>query len=282
MKGNRWLKYIPFVAAASLLVPSAPAAAQQSDIGVQMEREYGVVDTNTREGRRLNAQFDEVVERIVRGVNETSRKGDFRLRSAKILGGRSEKHDRQVNAFALPDGRIYVTLGLMRMIQSSSRAEDELAFVVGHEVTHVAERHSASQARKTLPANLAAILLGVATKNNTIGTLGRYGAAAYSSSFSRKDEYEADKGGLEAMVRAGYDPNAAPVMLQRLKQQGGEQNRLVNGWFGSHPLTENRVERVKEMIAEMGGGRRVRDDRYDDRYTDRDYDRDYERQRRRR
>jgi beta-barrel assembly-enhancing protease len=257
MNSNRWLRYMPLVAAVSLLVPSAPAAAQRSsgDIGTQMEREYGVVESDTREGRRMNAQLDDVVERIVRGVNETSRQGDFRLRGAKILGGRSEKYDRAVNAFALPDGRIYVTLGLMRMIQNSPRAEDELAFVVGHEVTHVAERHSASQARKSLPVNIAAVLLGAATRNETLGTLGRYGAAAYSSSFSRKDEYEADQGGVRAMVRAGYDPNAAPVMLQRLKEQGGGQNRTLNGWFGSHPLTENRIERVREMIADSGAGR---------------------------
>ena len=265
MNSNRWLRYVPVLAAVSLLVPSAPAAAQRgNDIGAQMEREYGVVDTRTREGRRLNQQLDEVTSRIVGAVNDGGHAGDFRLQSAKILGGRSEKHDRQVNAFALPDGRIYVTLGLMRMLQSSPRADDELAFVVGHEVTHVAERHSASQAKKTLPVNILAIILGAATKNDTIGTIGQYGAAAYASKFSRQDEYEADKGGVEAMARAGYDPNAAPVMLQRLKDIGGQQNSLINGWFGSHPLAENRINRVEEMIADMRGGR-VRDSSYEDR-----------------
>ena len=117
------------------------------------------------------AQLDEVVDRIIRAVNEDRRTADFRLQSAKLLGGRSEKHDRVVNAFALPDGRIYVTLGLMRLIQNSPRADDELAFVVAHEVTHVTEKHSQTQAKKSVLPSLAAILLGAATKSRTADVL---------------------------------------------------------------------------------------------------------------
>jgi len=232
----------------------SPVAAQSrgGDIGEQMEREYGVLSRNTGEGRRLNDQFDQVVDRIVDAVNARGRRqgeaGNFRLRSAKILGGRSEKHDQVVNAFALPDGRIYVTLGLMRAVQNSPRAEDELAFVVGHEVTHVTERHSAHQQREALKAGLFGVLLGTVTRSREAATLGRGLGAAYVSSFSRKDEYEADEGGLLAMKRAGYDLNAAISMLRRLAAQGESRNRMVNGWFGSHPLTENRIDRIREMI----------------------------------
>src|SRR5205085_1469343 len=119
--------------------------------------------------------------------------------SAKLLGGRSDKHDKVINAFALPDGRIYVTLGLIRAIGNSSEPEDELGFVVGHEVTHVTEKHSAAQQGKAVQAGLLSILLGAVTRNKTIAQAAGVGATAYVSSFGRKDEYAADRGGLIAM-----------------------------------------------------------------------------------
>lgn len=238
---------------------SGPAAAQGGDVGQQMEREMGVVERDSREGRRLNNQLDDVVERIVQGVNSENRDREFRLKTAKVLGGKSEKHDKIVNAFALPDGRIYVTLGLMRLIQDSAYRDDELAFVVGHEVTHVAERHAQSQMKKSLPVNILAILLGAATKNKTVGDIAGAGAAAYTSSFSRKDEYRADRGGLLAMYHARYELDAASSMLGRLKSQGEEQNKTITGWFGSHPLTANRVDRVKEMVRDLRRYGEIRD-----------------------
>jgi predicted Zn-dependent protease len=246
-----WLRCLPLMMVFSLVAPTGAFAA---DAGKQIEQEYGVVGYDSSEGRRLNDQLDRVVERIVPAVN-AQRSKEFQLRSAKILGGRSDKHNRVVNAFALPDGRIYVTLGLLRALEDSRRPDDELAFVVGHEVTHVVERHSQHQQNKAVGAGVLAILLGAATKNQTLGTLGQYGAAAYVSSFSRKDEYRADKGGLLAMHRAGYDLDAAISMLNRLKAKGEDQNRLITGWFGSHPLTGNRVDKIEQMIDDIRSGR---------------------------
>jgi len=164
-----------------------------------------------------------------------------------------------VNAFALPDGRIYVMLGLARLLQDSPRSDDELAFVVGHELTHVVEHHSAQQQQKATEAGLLAVILGAVTKSDAVGSLGSYGASAYVSSFSRKDEYAADKGGVLAMSRAAYDPRAAVTLLNRLKAGGEGKNKTVNGWFGSHPLTENRIDRVKEMISDLQDGRELKD-----------------------
>lgn len=260
MKISILARCLPLLLGLSLV--GGPAAAQRGeDIGRAMEREYGVVDSDSRDGRRLNQQLDEVVERITGALNNNNRRrgGDFRVQSAKILGGRSEKHDGVVNAFALPDGRIYVTMGLMRMLEKSPRPDDELAFVVGHEMTHVVERHSAEQTKKSLPYYLGALLVGGLTRSQAAGTIAQYGAAAAAAHYSRTDEYEADKGGLTAMHRAGYDPNASIAMLKRLQAGGGSQNRTVNGWFGSHPLTENRVQKVREMIQELEGGRSLND-----------------------
>jgi predicted Zn-dependent protease len=251
MKHSIWSRWLP--AALALSFVAAPAASAAEDIGQQIEREYGVVGTDTREGRRLNEQMDRVVDKIVDAVDDTYPK--FKLKSAKLLGGKAEKTDKVINAFALPDGRIYVTLGLMRILEGSPTADDELAFVVGHEVTHVVEKHSANQAKKSLPVNVAAILLGAVTKNRTIGTVAGAGAAAYGASFSRKDEYSADRGGLTAMYRAGYNTEAAATMLKRLKSKG-EGSGI--GWFNSHPNTDARVEKVREMSADLRAGREAR------------------------
>ena len=249
------LRCLPLLMGLSLVTATAPAARAQGDVGRQMEREYGVLERESSEGRRFNSQLDEVVDRIVRAVNSESNRGDFRLKSAKILGGRSSKHDKVVNAFALPDGRIYVTLGLMRALENSSRPDDELAFVVGHEVAHVTEKHGRSQQKASITAGVAAILLGAVTKSSAVSQIAGLGANAYVAKYSRTDEYDADKHGLMAMHRAGYDPDAAVSMLNRLKGSGEDSNRLVNGWFGSHPLTTNRMQRVKAYIADLEAGR---------------------------
>lgn len=239
---------------------AVPARAAD-DIGRQMEREYGVLGTDTEEGRRLNRMLDDVVSRTFEAIRTRKRYEGFQYKSATILGGKSKKTDEVINAFALPDGRIYVTLGLLRALSDSSRPEDELAFVVGHELTHVAEKHGRSQSKQAVKAGLAAILLGAITRSKTVQEAAGVGAAAYVSKYSRQDEYEADKGGLIALKRAGYDLDASIDMLNRLKSRGESSgaNKLINGWFGSHPLTENRVARIREMIGKIQRGEPLKD-----------------------
>jgi len=235
------------LALSSLTLLGQPARAE--DIGAKMEREYGVVDRSTTEGRRLSDRLDRIVRRISGALG-------YSLKSAKLLGGKTEKNDKVVNAFALGDGRIYVTLGLMRLVDQDSTAEDQVAFVVGHEVTHVVEKHVGEQQRKILNVGIAAILLGLLTKDRTVAQAAEIGASAYVSHYSRVDEYEADKGGLKAMYSAGYEMNAAVTMLKHLQAQGGGgQGKFVNGLFGSHPITENRIARIKQQIADIRAGR---------------------------
>jgi predicted Zn-dependent protease len=200
--------------------------------------------------------LDRTVERIVQGVNSQKHASNFKFRGAKILGGRDAKHDQVVNAFALPDGRIYVTYGLLKLLRDSQYPEDELAFVVGHEVTHVAEHHSAGQQKKALPYYLGAILLGQVARSDAANQALGLGLQAKTASFSRKDEYAADKGGLLAMEQVGYDPRAAATMLRRLKGPS-DQNKFMNGLFGSHPITDNRIARVQEMVGDMESGRKL-------------------------
>ncbi|HOS44642.1 MAG TPA: M48 family metalloprotease, partial [Armatimonadota bacterium] len=159
-------------------------------------------------------------------------------------------HDRELNAFALPDGRIYVT-----SLMAHAVTDDELAFVLGHEMTHIKERHAKGQSERAtggalLGALLAAVLGGgesaIRMGADIVGglTLGHY---------SRKDERRADTGGLELMARAGYDPQRAPAAMQRLidRYGRGDASVPVLGWFATHPDSRTRRERLQTGAAEL-------------------------------
>jgi predicted Zn-dependent protease len=245
---SRWLPTpIAALALAAALVPAAPAHAE--DIGREMERQYGVVGRDAEEGKRLNTQLDRVTRRITEAVG-------YSLRSATLLGGRSTKTDDVLNAFALPDGRIYVTLGLMRAVQKSGQSDAELAFIVGHEMTHVKEKHGKRQANKALTAGILGAIIG-AFGGRAAGDVAGLAGSAYVSKHSRKDEYRADKGALAAMRLAGYPLEAGPAALQRLRDKYGDGNKTITGWFGSHPLTRNRIVRANEIISDLRAGRDV-------------------------
>jgi len=240
-----------------VLTPTPSRAA--TDIGKDMENQYGVIDSSTQSGKALNELLTEIVGKVVQGVNKDHGTTGFQLKSATILGGKSEKNDKIVNAFALPDGRIYVTLGLLRAIQDEPLRKDGLAFVVGHEITHVVEKHSANQQKKAIPAGIAAAVLGTLSKNQAVAGATGTAAGAYVSHFGRNDEYRADRGGLLGMNYAGFDTAGAVMLLNMLQKVGGDQNATTNGWFGSHPITKNRVERVSNMIEDVKAGRPVGD-----------------------
>jgi predicted Zn-dependent protease len=215
-----------------------------------MEQEYGVVSRDSAEGARLNSQLERAVERMTEAIG-------FKVKSAKLLGGRSAKRDQVINAFALPDGRIYVTLGLMREAAKLAHPEAALAFVVGHEVTHVQQQHGKRQQRKSIMAAIlgAAAAAALGARGGAIGDWGSLAGNVVGSKYSRVDEYRADKGGLIGLHRAGYPMDGAVELLELLEKMGGNENRTINGILGSHPITRNRIARVRELTADIEAGR---------------------------
>jgi predicted Zn-dependent protease len=153
------------------------------------------------------------------------------------------------NAFALPGGYIYVSRGLLALTNN----EDELAGVVGHEITHVSQRHSARQMAKarvpTLFALPGAVVGGVISEN--LGNLLMAPAAliggTYLAAHSRQDEFESDQLGQRLAADAGYDPAALSPILARLgdfTEAYTGQERIPN-FFDTHPTAPDRVSRVK-------------------------------------
>lgn len=153
-----------------------------------------------------------------------------------------------INAFAVPGGIIGIHNGLLLYAQT----EDELATVLAHEIGHLSQRHFSRRVefqREQAPLNLAAMLAGLvllATTGSSAGmaVMSAAQAAAQDSAlrYSRSNEQEADRVGMETMVSAGMDPHAAPAMFERMLQasrySGGDR---VPEFLRSHPLSENRI-----------------------------------------
>jgi predicted Zn-dependent protease len=155
---------------------------------------------------------------------------------------------KEVNAFAVPGGVIYVNRGLIERTQRM----DQLAGVLGHEIGHVVRRHSIKQMQKQQGANLGVTLACVLTSvcNSQAGQAAiQVGGTALFARFSRTDEAEADEEGVRNTVRAGISPQGMPEMFQILINERSTNPSAVAGWFATHPLEEDRIATTKALIA---------------------------------
>ncbi len=158
------------------------------------------------------------------------------------------------NAFAVPGGYVYVTRQLLALMND----EAELASVMGHEIGHVAARHSQQRSRRSTIGSIGAVLAGVlggAVGGDAGARLGQQlgGAVAqnFVLSFSRSQEYQADDLGVSYLARAGYDPMASSTMLASLAQQTQLEMRLTGGKAqpvreSTHPDPASRVARAAQ------------------------------------
>lgn len=174
------------------------------------------------------------------------------------------------NAFAIPGGYVYVTRQLLALMND----EAELAGVLGHEVGHVAARHSEKRQKAAQRNSIlgllgqigAAVLLG----DGAAGKLGQQvfgtGTQLLTLKYSRKQEEQADDLGVRYLSTAGYDPQALASMLASLaaqqaidaRAQGGDA-RSVPEWASTHPDPARRVSRAATIARQFGGTNRNRD-----------------------
>jgi len=151
---------------------------------------------------------------------------------------------RDINAFALPGGPMYVNRGMIE----AAKTEGEMAGVMAHEISHVALRHGTAQASKGQKYGLLAGILGIggAILGGPAGAaaqIASQGVGVYFLKFSREYETEADILGAQIMARAGYDPMDLARMFQTIQQQGGGSS---GGFLSSHPSPANRYARIEQ------------------------------------
>ncbi|MEO1168322.1 MAG: M48 family metalloprotease [Pseudomonadota bacterium] len=159
------------------------------------------------------------------------------------------------NAFALPGGYVYITRNLVGLMNS----EAELASVMGHEVGHVAARHSSRRQSTSTITQILALGLGILTGSGDIANLAGQAAQLYTLRYSRSQEYEADELGITYLMRGGYNPFAAADMLASLAAQttldarvAGRNARSLPEWASTHPDPGQRVSRARTQARERG------------------------------
>jgi predicted Zn-dependent protease len=161
-----------------------------------------------------------------------------------------------VNAFALPGGYVYVTRGILGMVNS----ESALASVIGHEIGHVTARHSAKRYNNQMFTGIGAAILGAVSGDSAVANSLNQGAQVYLMSYSRNQEYQSDELGIRYSSRAGYDPYAAANMLSSLDAEHKLQLILADragepeksDFFSTHPNTQDRVSRAHAAAIQTG------------------------------
>ncbi|PZO49668.1 MAG: peptidase M48 Ste24p, partial [Alphaproteobacteria bacterium] len=232
---------VALVAAACATIDSTPDAPAITD---------GDRTTAARSHEQILAQFGGAVDGplalYVAGVGE-------RVAVGAGVGGRctfSVVNSDVPNAFAVPGCYIYITRGLLAIMNS----EDELASVLGHEVGHVVADHAARRQNTATLTGVGALLAGVLTGSGQIaGQVGQL----YTLGYSRDQEFESDDLGVRYLRATGYNAYAAADMLQALGVNDALSARVNNrnaasatpAWARTHPLSAERVTRANAQAA---------------------------------
>jgi len=157
---------------------------------------------------------------------------------------------REVNAFAVPGGFIYVNRGLIERTENMT----ELAGVLGHEIGHVVRRHTVKQMEKAQGANIGVTLACVLTNicNSQVAQAGiNIAGTAVFAKFSRNDETEADVEAVNNTVRAGISPRGIVTMFEKLIAERKQGRSAVAGFFATHPGEEDRIVAAQAVINQV-------------------------------
>jgi len=174
---------------------------------------------------------------------------------ANVLDGYQWEYNlvdsKEANAWCMPGGKIVVYTGLLPITLN----EAALAVVMGHEITHALAQHGNERMSMGLVQQLGGVALSVAVANKPAETqslfMNAYGTGSQVGAmlpFSRKDEYEADKFGLNFAAMAGYNPQEAIPLWERMEKAAGDSKPPE--FLSTHPSEGNRIARLKEQMPE--------------------------------
>lgn len=211
----------------------------------QIQKQFGVYEDQELQQYVDRVAQDVLAESDMRGPNTPAKfrnaEFTFRVLDSPII-----------NAFALPGGYVYVTRGLMAHLNN----EAQLAVVLGHEIGHVAARHSSKQAAKKklmqgglmIGAVATQVAFGGGAAENVAG-LGGTAAQLMSLKYSRGNERESDRLGVEYATRAGYDAAEGAAFFTSLKRRKKQSGRSIPTWQSTHPDPGDREGKITSLAA---------------------------------
>jgi len=205
---------------------------------IDMGREYdpiliaqmGLYDDGT-----LAEYINSLGQSLAATSHRTNLEYNFRLLDTPVL-----------NAFAVPGGYVYVTRGILAYMNS----EDELAGVMGHEVGHVAARHSAKQMSKGVVASGFGLFTAVGSVLPAVGSILMAPGELLLLKYSRSDEMQADQLGVEYATKLGYNARDMSNFFQTLDRMAADEEEKTPGFLSTHPDPGDRYARVNELTTE--------------------------------
>ena len=206
---------------------------------------------------------DQVLQDYINGVGHKitrlSHNPDFDFNFVAV-------NDKSINAVSLPGGRIFITKGLLLKLES----ESQLAGVLAHETVHVVARDTENMMSKQ--AGMGVLFILAASQARTQGEIAAADLALQlvTLKYSREDERTADLGGIDYMVRAGYNPNGMVETMQILQKEDPARS---SDFFSTHPSPENRIDylraRIQARYANSVAGTKVGKEDYQQNVLDR-------------
>ncbi len=227
---------------------SEKEAEDQSALAYQQTiKEVGskkLLNTDSKETQRVRA----ISQRLIAQV------GVFRKDALKWNWEINVQDSKEVNAYCMAGGKIMVYDGLIDQIKPT---DDELAAVIGHEMSHALREHVREQMSRAKAQQLGllglAAVIGISTKNadnanSTLALGGTVAAVALTLPNSRTAENEADEMGLELAARAGYNPEAAVTLWQKMGALGGAK---PPEFLSTHPADATRIQHIRALVPKV-------------------------------
>ena len=215
------------------------AAAQQY---LQMRQQAAQKNALAPDGNAQVVRLRSIAKRIIPFTYEWNERARQWRWEVNLIGS------PQINAFCMPGGKIAFYYGILQQLQLN---DDEVAMIMGHEMTHALREHARERMGKTA-ATRGAIEIGAAIFG--LGNGGRYladmGGQLLTLKFGREDESEADLVGLELAARAGYDPRAGVTLWQKM---AAANKRAPPQWMSTHPSGPTRIRDLESNIPKVEG-----------------------------
>ena len=207
-----------------------PSAAEEKQIGAQYAPEMTKEMGGKIDSPQLQSYINEVGQKIARVSHTPNEHFEY-----------SALNDKTVNAFALPGGYIFITWGMLELLNS----EAQLAAILAHETAHVTAHHSATAMGQQIGLDLVLSTIGATKTPQGVQQVAQISSQLTQLRYSRTHENEADSIGLDYMVKAGYNPIGMVQTMQILEKQGGGKSFE---WLSTHPNPANRLGIIQDRI----------------------------------